>query len=211
MNSANAFAYACSGAMNESDVRNYAQYVQLNNERVSRLGGWFAEQAKKTFDRFNDFVDSRAWELSKRLSGNNYGDYVGRFEVGYLGSLEGQQNAEGFMRDYIMANPDVMKLFGDEVIEGYGGDFSKHCRGIGRDNPFYRKAMNGVVNLRKEGEVSKADISHFNDSALNGLPIRSIFDIQRTWHATRHHIAKNLFDPTSPDNKRMSTAPEETE
>lgn len=211
MNSSSAFSFACSGSMTDNEISGYASYVQANSERIRSLGGWLGGQVEQTMERFNNFVNSRSWELSKRLMGQGYGEYVGRFDVGYLGSMEGQQFATGFMRDYIMSNPIVMQAFLDGDISGYDGEFSKDNRTIGNSNAFYRKAMNGVVHFAERDDVKLATRSHYQDSALTGLPMREIIEIQRTWKASNHHLAANLFDPTSTTNERMKTAPPEEE
>lgn len=210
MNAADAFSYSVSGSLNEDSVRRYADYVQVSYQNAKSLGGWLGTQAEKTLDRFNDFVSSRTWELGKRLlRGSDKEAYVGAFDIGYVGSLESQQSSAGFMRNYIMANPEVMQLYLDGVLDGYGGDVNHHCSGVGIQNTFYRKATDGVVLLNKENDVHVARHRHFNEAIGSGLSQRERIDIQRTWLATNHHLAKSLFDPTSPDGNERKKPDEE--
>ncbi len=205
ISAANAFSYASSGSMSESTMSQYADLVQADAERIKKLGGWLGGRVESSLNRFNNFVNSRVWELSKRLSGKGDGEYVGRFDIGFLGSVSGLQNATGVMRDYILANPEVRALVEDKTFEGYGGEVSKFNTGIGRDNLYYRRAMNGVLDVRKEEDVAKASFSYYHDSvSSNELSQRERVNIQQTWRAAQYHIAAGLFDITSPSGRKLT-------
>lgn len=208
MNSAHAFTYAMSGASTEAQMNRYSQFVNNSMARFQQMGGWLGEQASKTLDSFNNFINSRAWELNKRLFGDETGDYVGRFEVGYLGSLEGLQNAQGFMRDYIMAHPDVMQGYLDETLEGFGGEFNKLCTGLGEDNLFYRRGMSGVLNLETKDDKLTLRHTHYHESMGGGLSFRERVGVQDTWRAIDHHMAAKMFDVTSPSGRELKTEEE---
>lgn len=195
------FSHAFSGALNESQVSQYRDY--LDNSRT-QLSGWLAEQAKVVSGNFTDFVNSKAWEFSKRLLKRNDGEYVSSFEIGYLGTMNGLQNATGLMRNYIMANEDVMRLYLDERIDGYGGDFNQWCTGVGEDNLYWRQAMSGVLTTKKVNDVDVLAHSHYRDSLTGELSFREKVDIHKTWNAITHHIAnKDLFDITSVGNEKI--------
>lgn len=203
MNSANAFIYACSGSYNEDQMNKYSSFVNQNVSQFQQMGGWLAEQANKTLDGFNAFLSSKAWELGKRLLNKVDGDYVGRFDIGYLGSLEALQGAQGFMRDYVMAHTGVMQGYLDETLEGYGGEFSAFCTGVGEENLFYRRAMDGVLNLTTVDDKPKLQHTHYYESVGGGLSFRQKVDIHKTWNAIDSHMAKSLFDVTSPGGKKI--------
>lgn len=206
MNSANAFGYAISGSYTENQMQQYAGYVQQSAAAFQSMGGWLADQANKAVDNFTQFLNSRAWEMGKRLLGQSDGDYVGRFDIGYLGSVQGLQGAQGFMRDYIMANPGLMQDYLDGNVEGYSGEFNKRCTGVGEENIFYRRAMNGLLNLQVLDEKPQARHTHYQESMGNGLSFRERVDIQKTWTAIDYHRAKSMFDITSPSNAALKAA-----
>lgn len=208
MNSASAFTYAISGAGTEQQMNIYSKYVNDTMAKFQNIGGWLGEQASKTLAGYNDFVKSRAWEMSKRLFGDTSGDYVSRFDIGYLGSLEGLQQAEGYMRDYIMAHPLVMQGYLDETLEGYGGEFSSFCTGLGEDNIYYRRGMNGVLNLIKEEDEITLRRTHYQESMGKGLSFRDRVNIQDTWRAVDKHMAEGLFDITSKEGRELKTEEE---
>lgn len=198
MNSADLFAFGIAGSQTESSIGNYAQSVGSAATIPDGVTGWLRERVIGMQQNFTSFVNSRLWEYSARLLGEGQGEFVGRFDVGYLGSAEGQQSAEGLMRDYIMANPNVMKLYQDEIFEGYGGEFSKLCTGIGRDNFFYRQATSGVLMRDIVDEKAQWGRTSYNDSVGQALTFRERVNIHKTWNASNAHIAGNYLDITSP-------------
>lgn len=210
MNSASAFNHAISGAMSEQQVQQYSSFIQASHQQIQNVGGWLHGQVQKTMDNFNDFVNSRAWEMSSRIVAKNEGDYVGRFDVGYLGSLQGFHNAQGLMRDYIMANPTMMALYNDGFIDGYDGKFNDHCHGIGADNLFYRKATNGLVMEDTVDDKTVMRHSHYRDTLGGELSFRERENIAKTWRAADIHLAETMFDITSTEvGKERRTEKEE--
>lgn len=201
MNSANAFTYAISGSYTENQMNKYSDYVNQGAALFQQTGGWLAEQANRALDGFNTFLNSRAWEMSKRLLGKSDGDFVGRFDIGYLGSIDGLQGAQGYMRDYIMAHQGLMQDFLDERIEGYGGNVNPLCTGVADQNVFWRRAMNGLLNVQMVEDKPQLRHTHYSESLGGGLSFRERVDVQKTWAAIDHHRAKQMFDVTSESGK----------
>jgi len=206
MNSAEAFSYAVSGSYTENQMQKYAQYVNDSTQAFQQAGGWLAQQATNALEGFNNFLTSRAWEMGKRLLGNSDGDYVGRFEVGYLGSVAGLQGAQGFMRDYIMAHAGLHQDYLDEKISGYDGNFSPLNVGIAEENIFWRRAMNGMLHIEAKDDLSRLKHSHYLESSGGGLSFRERVDVQKTWAAIGLHRTKALFDITSETNQALKGA-----
>ncbi|MGB3945558.1 MAG: hypothetical protein WBK76_01845 [Candidatus Saccharimonadales bacterium] len=208
MNSANAFSYAVSGNYNESQMAKHAEYINQSAGAFQNAGGWLAEKANQMVNSFNTFLNSRAWEMGKRLLNNRDGEFVSRFEIGYLGSLNAQQNAQGFMRDYIMAIPEVMQGYLDGNLEGYGGEFSPLCTGVGEENIFYRRSMNGLLNIETVDDQVRLRHTHYHDSLGGELSFRERVDLQKTRSAAMYHLAETLFDVTSPEGNRRKNCGE---
>lgn len=200
MNATMAFGLACSGSVSDNTMGNYAEFVKVNIDKAKALGGWIGEQANRTLDGFNNFLNSKAWELSSRIS-NDDGKWVGRFDVGYLCGYEAQSSSVGFMRDYIMANPIIMQQYLDENICGFGGEFSNHNSGIAEDNLFYRKATSGLVmGDSKTGYYRKDFVDSLSPDPLS---FRQRVDIRRTWESSNLILANGLFDCTNPDHGKL--------
>jgi len=199
MNSSDLFIFAASGAQTESSMGAYQNYVNSQNQNMlGGLTGWLADKAQKVQDNFTGFMNSRLWEYSARLLGESNGEHVGRFEIGYLGTISGLQSAEGLMQNYIMANPNVMRLYQDDIIEGYGGGFSPLCVGIGADNFFFRQANNGVTRQEEIEEEQRWMRSHYHDTIGEKLSFRDRVNIHKTWAAVDQHLATTYLDITSP-------------
>lgn len=203
MNSANAFSYAISGSFNEKQITSYQSYVNQAASLYSSGSGWLAQQANKTVDRMENFVNSRVWELGKRLLGVMDGEHVGRFDIGYLGSLSALQGAEGCMRDVIMAHPGLHQDYLDGEIVGYDGEFSQWSQGVGKVNLTYRKMWDGVLHLEKIDDVNTLSHSHFHDTTGGGFSFRDKVNAHKTHAAIDHHRLTTMFDITSPLGEKM--------
>lgn len=205
MNSADAFSFSISGSHTEASINRYADYLNRANQALGRFGGWLGDQAARNMESFDNFLQSRAWEMGKRLLNKEDGEFVGRYSIGYLGSLGAQQNAEGYMRDIIMANPIVQQLYLDGELEGYGGEFSHFCAGIGKDNLIWRRMFDGVVNLTKEDEVNRLTRASYSDSAVGKYSYRDKVYAHKTHAASNHHIATTQFDITSSKGQKRTS------
>lgn len=203
MNSANAFSYAISGSFTEDQISKYSDYVAQSTAALQGAGGWLAQQANKTADQFTKFFNSRAWEMGKRLLGSSDGDYVGRFDIGYLGSISGLQGAQGRMQDVIMAHPGLMQLYLDKEICGFNGEFTNWSQGLKEENLTYRGMWSGVMNLDKVNDVNVLRHTHFNDSIGGKFSFREKVNAHKTHAAIDHHLLTTMFDLTSADNDRM--------
>lgn len=211
MNSSDLFAFAVSGSQTEQSIGQYQAFVsQTNAVQPTGISDWLKSKVDGLQQSFTGFVNSRLWEYSSRLLGEGSGEYVGRYDIGYLRTVDGLQSAEGLMRNYIMANPEVMQLYKDDIIDGYGGEFSALCSGIGRDNYFYRQATNGVMRQEGNGDDRKWLRTHFQDSIGNALSFRERVDIHKTWNAVNHHLATTYLDITSPMGKARKDHETET-
>lgn len=196
LNATSAFTRACSGSMTDASAGAFDKFMGNFYSKYDNLSGWLGETLNTVKEAHNNFMESRMWEFSNRVNGKD-GQYVGRFEIGYLSEVQYQQQATGFMRDYIMANPLMMGLFNDGRVDGYGGDFSDLCTGIGRDNFYFNKANDGKVVFDKEENTLNRTVFTSSRDSMNHLTFKERVDIHRTWQASNLHIAANLFDPSS--------------
>lgn len=196
LNATSAFTRACSGSMTDASAGAFNTFMNGFYDRYQNLSGWLGETLNTVKEAHKNFMDSRMWEFSNRINGKD-GQYVGRFEIGYLSEVQYQRQATGFMRDYIMANPLLMDLYQDGRVDGYGGDFSDLCTGVGRDNFYYNKAIDGKVMFNEEENTLNRTVFTSSRDSLTHLTFSERVDIHRTWQATNLHIAANLFDPTS--------------
>lgn len=202
INATSAFSRACSGSMTEASASAFDQYMGNFYQKYENLTGWLGDTVQSVKDAHKNFMESRMWEFGNRINGKD-GQYVGRFEIGYLSEVQYQQQATGFMRDYIMANPLLMALYETEQVSGYDGDFSNLCSGIGTDNYFFNKAMDGKIDFNEEEQKLTRTVYTTSRDNLTHLSFSERVDIHRTWKATNLHIANGLFDPTSVMNGKI--------
>jgi hypothetical protein len=197
-----AFMRASSGSMTDNSAAVFDNYMASMFQKYDNLTGWLGDTLNSVKEAHKSFMDSRMWEFSNRINGKD-GQYVGRFEIGYLSEVQYQQSATGFMRDYIMANPMMMELYQQERISGYDGDFHAACNGIGRDNYFYNRSIDGKVMFDKEEQTLNRTMFTSSRDDLTHLTFSERVNIHRTWQATNLHLAKNLFDPSSTINDKI--------
>lgn len=179
--------------MSEHAAGVYNRFMGNMFEKYQNLSGWLSGAVESAVQSHDNFMNSRMWEFSKRIG--NDGHFVGRFDVGYLSEARYQQQATGFMRNFILANPEMYALYEAGRVSGYDGDFSDRCSGLGIDNYYYNKAMDGLAHL-VDDEMHRTAFNTSVDSYTH-LSAMERINVQRTWNATNVHIAKNLFDPTS--------------
>jgi hypothetical protein len=198
---------ASSGSLSESSANAFDSYMTGVYQKYENLTGWLGETLNTVKQAHSNFMASRMWEFSNRINGKD-GTFVGRFDIGYLSEVQYQQQATGFMRDYIMANPEMMELYQAERVSGYDGDFNQLCNGIGRDNYFYNRAMDGKVLFDEEQNTLNRTSFTSSRDTLTHLSFANRVDIHRTWQATNIHLAAGLFDPSSIINGTILTEEE---
>ena len=195
LSSSQAFGYAASGSMNETVAGIYnQQFTNFYNSLDPNLTGWLGETVQKVKDTHDLFMRSRLWELGNKLKGND-GMFVGKYEIGYLGGIEYQRQADGYMRDIIMANPTIMDLYQKGRVEGYEGEPHPYNYGIGRENFFFNKVNNGYVQKQDDGRYGYTRFLSTRDH-LTGYSTRERHDAHRTWRASDIHV-QNGLDPTN--------------
>lgn len=195
LNATSAFSMGTSGSLSAGAADAYNTYMGNLYNSYTNLDGWLGETLKAVKVEHQNFMNSRLWEFSKRI--NKDGHFVGRFEIGYLSEAHFQSQATGLMRNYIMANPNVMRMYLDERISGFEGEFSALCHGLGRDNYYYNKAIDGMNIYDPEKGLSRTTFHTSRDAGV-GLSMRERMDISRTWTASNAHIARDQLDMTDP-------------
>lgn len=189
------FSRSAAGSLSEESAMAYDSQMQDYYTRFDGATGWLKEAVDKTKQLHDTFMSSRMWEFSKIAKGE-VGTFVGRYEIGYLGSLYAQRGADGFMRDIIMANPTVMELFEAERLTGYDTDLHRYNTGLGNDNYFYRKVTDGVVTIKHGDEMNGHSIYLNTRDDFAHYSARERMGAKRTWRASDAYV-KNGYNPTS--------------
>lgn len=196
MSSADAFGFAASGSMNETAAAVYDQQMNTIYNQFGNLTGWLGEALDQAKEKHDFFMRSRLWEFGKKLK-NNEGSYVGRYQIGYLAGLTSQREAEGFMRDIIMANPTVRRLYDEGRVHGYGGELNRLSTGLERDNYYFNKVMDGALGYVEVNDERQYRHTHYRTTRDRGThySTRERHDSHRTWRGSDIHINAG-YDPT---------------
>lgn len=205
LTSSDAFTYASCGSLDENSAAIYDETLRGYYDNIKVTSGWLSETIDRVKKSHDIFMKSRMWEFGKSLSSNE-GRYVGRFEIGYLGDLPYQQQAIGMMRDIIMANPMMMELYEQGRVAGYDRLFNDLNSGIGRDNFFYNKVMDGYLHKDKEDKLTHTVYRNNRDSYTH-YNTRERFGALKTWRASNQHISKGN-DPSSIVNNKIRSVEE---
>lgn len=189
-----AFTFGVCGSMSPQLANQFDNQMNDFFKSQGHLSGWLGEKLQQVKESHNHFMKSHMWEFS-RLNDMKEGQFVGRFEIGYLSEVQYQQQATGFMRDIIMANPNMGRLYDEGRVSGYDSEF-KLDMGIARDNYYYNKVQDGRVRLDEErGDISLTHFISSRDSFLR-YTTKQRKDAYRTWRASDIHIGRGL-DPSN--------------
>ena len=106
------------------------------------------------------------------------------------------------MQRWIMANPDVRKLYHEQRIDGYSDTYEDiHENSIGESHYDYRRVMNGIVvdNDDEEADYGWSSVTYFEDLAEEDRELRidEQYDILSSWHYLQRYLAVGKEDPTS--------------
>lgn len=191
-NSSSAFAYAASGRFSESMIKEYDDRISRRLEKYSSRAGWLGEAVSRANEAHRYFIDSGMWDYANYIKSNS-GIYVGRFEIGYLGSVEAQRNAEGLMQHVIQANPTIRELIREERINGYYEINDEEA--WGREMDYYYNKLTSGVALTRDEEIVIRNYLTSRDSHTT-YTMRERADAMKTWRMS-DRIVKSNIDPIS--------------
>lgn len=121
-----------------------------------------------------------------------------------LRTLDDMQLAPPSMIRYIMAEPTVRRMYHQQSIAGYDGDYKDAQPGIvGDRHREYREVMEGIVQVDEEPDEN-GDYQWHADSWSSDLDpddrelsFKDQLDILETWAHLQRLVQKRLQDPTS--------------
>lgn len=118
--------------------------------------------------------------------------------VEYRSTLGALQQSKRKMRNYIMAEPMVRRLYQREMLEGYGTLYKDYEADVPSDmTTSYIQATNGLCLINEDGDEVLTQWYDMEDE----LAFDEQCDIQHTWENVRMHLIHGLNDPTDPFNK----------
>lgn len=173
----------------------------LNENRAFLASNPVREGRARFFSRDNyqpyEEVLDRAKYLKRRVQHILDDDII--YHADNIGAT---QQAKPKMRNIIMSNPLIRRLYQREMLEGYGdmyrdpepdyeAEFTKP----------YRQAMHGVIVKNEEGIEECTQWFDLEEDEI--LSLDDQCEIHATWTTVCNLIMQGLNDPTDPYNKIM--------
>lgn len=161
---------------------------------LQNIGGAFAQAVTSIYDRYTSVdAERRLTAMARNLQSGWIGNQIKPMVT--IGAL---QTAPMVMQRYIMACPDVRRVYQQDMCEGYKGSYVDNEKGqIGDTHYDYRRVMHGMFQENAEG-VEYAT-TYFDDHVTDEAPL-NIYeqrDIRDTWAAAASAMLAHDDDPTS--------------
>ena len=118
--------------------------------------------------------------------------------ISYLNNLEQIQCAPLVMQRYLMAQPDVRKMYLNGEVSGYGESYENlHGDGVGVQHYDWRRVMDGIATINDDSVQFTQYVEDTRDDAE--LTVFEKVDILRTWNVLQAELSAGEQDPTSPE------------
>jgi len=179
---------------------NLLNYLQQNVEhaRVAMTGisDTFVNMASNMYEKFNssEVINAGKALLFGTETHLNH-NVVYPISYGHL------NEANMIMQRYIIAEPEVNKMYHQNTCEGFQETYMDfEPENVGTERMDYRNVMNGVVQYDDNGD---GYIMHYVDSnEYEPLDTLDKFSVLHTWDAVAYSIAVGV-DPTSIDDSEL--------
>lgn len=87
------------------------------------------------------------------------------FEFDYIDSFEGLRKTNRTTQRWVMAHPEVRKLYLNQDLDGYSGSYTNFTEGVGKDDYNYRRATNGMLMIDENGD---GRIDYYYEDLMDG-------------------------------------------
>jgi hypothetical protein len=179
---------------------NLLNYLQQNVEHaraaMSGISDRFVDMASNMYNKFNsnEVINAGKALLFGTETHLNH-NVIYPVSYGHLAE------ANYVMQRYIIAQPDVNKMYQNNTCEGFQDtyvDFEPDNEGTERMD--YRNVMDGVIQYDEKGN---GYIMHYTDSnEYEPLDTLDKFSVLHTWDSVAYSIAMGI-DPTSIDDNEL--------
>lgn len=164
---------------------------------LNDMGKQLMEQSKAAFQQKLEEAN-RAARFAARMVKNVFKPNT----IRPLETIEELRSAEVIMQRYVLAQPDLRKLYNQQRIDGYSDTYVDVDRGcIGNNHYDYLRVMDGIAVFKEDDESDApewvvTEVSLDEDRDTRRLMYEEqMFIIEKTWNAVTKAIASG-DDPT---------------
>lgn len=172
----------------------FNENLQSAYTAIGDMGHRFISTVKNMYDKFNSNEALNASKLLMYQAGMHFNQ-----NIIYPVPMEHLGMANTLMQNYIIAQPDVNKLYKQNMCYGYQDTYiNPEPDTYGEDTLYYQLATDGMLQFDKT-EDGNGFVKHYSRSDIDEyLSPLDKFSIQDTWHNVMLLIS-NGTDPTDPD------------
>lgn len=164
---------------------------------LTEAGRSFFSNAKDVFESFTNSDAMRAARNALRKAGGLFQ----RDEIRSIWELADLQTAKPTMQRYIMAMPEIRRLWQEQRIDGYSNTYVDMYPGtIGENHYDYRRMTNALVQETPDDDEAEYVIKEHIDDLVDGdreLDIDEKADLDYTREVAKAVIDIGIDDPTS--------------
>lgn len=121
---------------------------ERNTGMLTEIGRQFADRAVETWKSVYDpFLMQKVRSISRKVAGLSHPNRIIPLET-----LEDVRQAKPVMARYIMAFPDIRKIYHKQLCDGYSDIYQDNAPGVsGEEHYDYRRVMNQMVSFDDPG------------------------------------------------------------
>ncbi len=177
------------------------QFLESHNrqmtERLSEAGMAWVESIPQYFNTLSlEETFRQAQAAIRKVSG-----VFERDDIHALLTLGALQQAKPVMQRYIMALPELRRVYLDQSLRGYEGSYQNlYGNAIGENHYDYRRVMDGVIQFTTEGECFSKQYLDDLKEGEEPLTVIQHYDIELSWRVAKRILLKGEEDLTDTDN-----------
>jgi hypothetical protein len=174
-------------------------------ERAEVLRSTISTQAAQFFDHaqslYTMISSSDAIQALRNMTVRADNAWISN-QIVYLDNTEQLQSASPLMQRYVMAEPQLRKMYLNNEVNGYGETYTNfHGNGIGQQHYDWRRVNCGIATITDE-EVKF--VNYVEDTKDDKeLTVFEKVDILRVWNNVRTALDEHELDPTSAEGNLL--------
>lgn len=179
--------------------------LEAPTHNLTEQGQAFFQSTRSLFERLGESRAAQWVKAAQRAIGSIWQDDGVRL----LSDIGEFQWATAEMRRWIMAEPTVRKLYHQQKVEGYSGQYKDPApTDVGQLHYDYRRATNGFVFVSETEDETVPEwtsTTYYDDLDPNEaeLTLMEQSDIVGTWDNLLSHLDRHKDDPTSRFNASL--------